>query len=74
MKLYRVNLQGFYNTKFASPMVVAKDPTTAYETVKFWLKEKDYGFEKDREMKSIELIADSYEHTKATSILFLQQQ
>jgi len=71
MKLYRVNLQGFYNKPIGSSMVVAEDPTAAYEMVRAWLDEKDYGYDKDRELKSGELVADAYEYTDAPSRLFL---
>lgn len=72
MKLYRVKLRGFYNKPMGAPMVVATDPTAAYEIVKKWLDEKDYGFRKDRELDCVELVADDYEYTDAPSRLFLQ--
>jgi len=38
---------------------VAKDPTTAYKKVRADLDNEDYGFRKDREMETIELIAEA---------------
>ncbi|MEM9282092.1 MAG: hypothetical protein AAGA96_09715 [Verrucomicrobiota bacterium] len=72
MKLYQVKLRGFYDNPIGAPMVVATDPTTAYEMVRKWLEDKDYGFRKDQELASVELVADDYEYTDAPSRLFLQ--
>ena len=73
MKLFKVNLRGFTNNPVGSSMVVAGDPTTAYETVRAWLDEKNYGFRKDRELDSVELVADNNEYTDAPARLFFQR-
>ena len=54
MKLFLVKL-GY---PLGRHYVVAKDPTAAYQKIRKEYDKKDYGFRKDREMKSISLIAD----------------
>ena len=53
-------------------MVVATDPTKAYQIVRKWLDDKKYGFDKDRELDSVELLADDYEYPDTPHRLFLQ--
>ena len=74
MKLYRVKLRGFHNKPMGASMVVATDPTAAYEIVRKWLDDKDYGLRKDRELDCVELVADGHEYTDAPARLFLQSQ
>lgn len=57
MKLFKVILQGY--GRYGTSYVMAKDPTSAYKKVKDYLDDNDLGFPKDRELESIELIADS---------------
>jgi hypothetical protein len=71
MKLFRVTLRGLYATKYGASYVVAPDPTTAYQMVRAKLDDKDYGFDKDRELHSIELLADSGYLHDSPSQLFL---
>lgn len=65
MKLFKVNLRGSYTEPEGSWMVVAMDPSTAYNKVREALDKSDYRFEEDRELASIELLADDaeYPHT-----------
>lgn len=73
-KLFRVRLCGLANSTGVShhlSYVVAKDPTEAYLKVRRWLDEKDYGFLHDRELDSIELLAEDDEHTEVRTRLFL---
>lgn len=51
--------------------VIANDPTEAYQKVRSWLDEKDYGFWKDRELNYIELMAEDSEFTDCGNMLFL---
>ncbi len=51
--------------------MVAEDPTSAYETVKKYLDSKDVGFHKDREMESIELLAETGDYPVCREQLFL---
>ena len=75
LKLYRVTLCGFNGyTSGADPgtsYVVATDPTAAYQTVRAELDRRECGFSHDRELKSVELIADAYKHTDVRAELFI---
>jgi len=75
MKLYRVNLKGMKVTStgvaYGISYVVAEDPHSAYNKVKDFLNYNDIGFSKDREMDSIELIADSGRYNDCGTILYL---
>lgn len=69
-KLWRVQLRGSiagYNPCY----VVAQDPTTAYAIVRKHLDQRDYGFTKDRELLTIELVAEDYDYTAIGCYLFL---
>lgn len=73
-KLYLVKLRGLTSptdVELNKTYVVAKDPTEAYEKIRTWLDDKDYGFAHEREMESIELIAEDYEFTDVKTMLFL---
>lgn len=71
LKLFKVNLAGFCNGPYGSCMVVSVDPTSAYETVRAYLDENGLGFDKDRVLKSIELVAECADYPDASSRLFL---
>jgi hypothetical protein len=51
--------------------VIAPDATAAYQAVRCELDRLDYGFSKDRELLSVELVAEDYEYTETGSCLFL---
>jgi hypothetical protein len=73
-KLYRVELKGLTSltgVDLSCSYVIAPDPTSAYNKVRKWLDEKDYGFKKDRELSSIHLIAEDYEFTDVRTRLFV---
>ena len=57
-KLYLIDLGHPLNEYY----VVEADPTAAYKKLRSDLDKRDYGFSKDREMKTIALIADSDEY------------
>lgn len=71
VRLYRVNLRGFYGLPVRSSYVVADNPDEACRCVRDELDRRDYGFAKDRELESIELIAESKQHTDTPAELFL---
>ncbi len=73
MRLYRVNLRGDIK-RYNPSYVVAKDPSSAYEIVKAELDRLDYGFYMNRQLRSVELIAEANEHTLLESRLFLGNQ
>lgn len=74
-KLYRVELRGMtYNTTGPArgiSFVIATNPDEAYQKVKTYLDEKDYGFTQDRQLKAVELIAEAYDYTDVGTILHL---
>jgi len=61
-KLYRVTLRGMQTnmtgTAFGVAYVMATNPTDAYQVVRDRLDHDGTGFEKEREMQSVELIAE----------------
>ena len=75
MKLYRVKLKGMLgsiiSTAYGHPYVVADDPTEALEKVQDYLDKKDLGFTSDREMVSIELLAEEEDYPECHIQLFL---
>jgi hypothetical protein len=75
MKLYRVKLQGMTSNidgpAYGISYVVADNPTEAYYKVKNFLDDKDIGFDREREMGSIELIADENQYGNCGTILYL---
>ena len=62
MKLYKIVLKGLHycgcGAALGTSYVVAEDPTTAYKKLRAYLDENDVGFQRDRELDRIELIAD----------------
>jgi hypothetical protein len=68
MMLFKVTLRGMTigPNAYGISYVVAECPTSAYKKVKEFLDTNDLGFSRDRELHSIELIADSYRHTTGT--------
>jgi hypothetical protein len=77
LKIYRVNLRGFSGSStgvdYSCSYVLSENPDIAYKTVREWLDGADYGFQKDRELKSIELIAEAHEYADCQTRLFIQQ-
>lgn len=69
-KLWRVNLRS-HMERYNPSYVVAPDAAEAYRTVRDDLDKRDYGFAKDRELLSVELVAEDYEYTETGNRLFL---
>lgn len=65
MKLYKVETVGL-----GTHWVCALDPTAAYELLRKEWDEKDYGFVRDRQMRSISLIADMVEYPQGCDRLW----
>ena len=61
MKLYRVRCRGMQQSHGIA-FVVAPDATTAYKRVRDDLDERDLGMTQDREMESIDLVAEDAEY------------
>jgi hypothetical protein len=77
LKIYRVNLRGFSGSStgvdYSCSYVLAENPDVAYKTIRAWLDSVDYGFAKDRELKSVELVAEASEYADCQTRLFIQQ-
>ena len=73
-KLFKINLKGIFGAglgvKYHESYVVAKTMDGAYKKVRDFLDDKDYGFSGDRELESIELIAEDNEFTDVRKKLF----
>lgn len=75
-KLYKVTVRGFNITSrgdmgLKESYVVAYNPDKAYATVRAFLDKNDYGFEWERELDSINLIAST---NKFDSIMMLFEE
>ena len=74
-KLYRVSLRGmtYSSTGVVHGVnyVVAENSDEAYQKVRKYLDEKDYGFSGDRELDKVELIAEASDYTDVKTMLFL---
>jgi hypothetical protein len=70
--LYKVTLTGFRGSKYnyGNTYVVATDPETAYQRVKQYLVDEELGFESDRELVTVELIASSDGYSYKPMILY----
>ena len=77
MKLYRVKLRGMRNnyssTKYGDSYVVAHDPTEAYIIVRKYCNKADVGYYKDREMESVELLAEEGDYPDCQTQLHITQ-
>lgn len=73
MKLFLVRCKGMTSTvtgvAHGLAYVVANDPTEAYNKLRNYLDEKDLGFTSERELNTIQLIAD--EESSCDCKLFL---
>lgn len=78
MKLFRVKLKGMTFSSTGAPhgdcYVIANDPTEAYKALREFLNEKDYGFLHERELDTIELLADEYEFSDVRRHLIIIPQ
>lgn len=67
MRLYRVTLRGMIG-EYGTSYVVAEDPTSAYSTVKAFLDAKDLGFDSQRKLDRVELLADTDQYALPTML------
>ena len=73
-KLFLVNLRGLSSmtgVQRNKNYVVANDTNEAYKKVRDWLDSKEYGFRYERELESIELLAENCEYTDVRIMLFI---
>ena len=75
MKLYKVTLKGMTHTttgvSHGISFAVAESLDEAYAKVKKYVDEKDLGVSRDRELATIELVADSVDHNNVGIMLHL---
>lgn len=75
MKLFRVNLRGMKSSyggpAYGCSYVVAEDSNAAYLLLREYVDKKDLGFDNERELESVELIAEDSEYPRCGTILFL---
>lgn len=69
LRLWAVYLRGAIE-RFNPCYVTAPDPSTAYHTVRHHLDKEDIAFAADRELKSIELLAEHRPYTNVGATLF----
>jgi len=74
-KLYKVTLRGLtYNSTGVAhgvSYVIAEGTDKAYNKVRDYLDSQQIGFEKERELSTIELIAENYPYTDTGTMLYL---
>ena len=74
MKLFLVRTRfslSFTSTDYSKFYVLAKDPTHAYKVVRSYLDDKRAGICQDREMYSIELVAEVTDYPDCKTICLL---
>ena len=74
MKLYKVKLIGMsssISTKYNESYVVANDSNEAYLKVRSFLDRNDIGFVNQRELDSVQLLAEDTQYPECKTILFV---
>lgn len=67
-KLWYVRLRAG-SSRYNPCYVVAPDPSSAYRWVRNTMDEQDCGFEKERELQAVELLAEDIEYTNISRLL-----
>ena len=75
-KLYRVTLRGMHHSStggviYGIAYVVAEDTEQAYKKVRDSLEKRDIGLNSDRELLSIELLAEDIGYPDCNIILYV---
>ncbi len=79
MKLYLIKLKGMSSmlltgsVTYGVAYVVAEDATKAYETVRQYLDKENIGFAGEREMYSVQLLADTAQYPLCKIKLYLPE-
>jgi len=74
-KLFKVNLRGLTTgtgIKYGESYVIARDCQKAYDMIKRFLETEGIGFAKDRELESVELLAEDDKYNDCGHILFIE--
>ena len=75
-KLFKVTLRGGINpgsTDYNASFVVAESPDAAYQAVRDFLDNNNLCYDDERELKSIELLAEDREYPACRTMLFLAE-
>ena len=72
MRLYKIKIRTY--KKGCVNYVVANDATEAYRILRKYLDEKDYFFEKERELDTIELVAEEGDYPDCEMQLFITKK
>jgi len=75
-KLFKVTLRGGINpgsTDYNTSFVVAESPDAAYQAVRDFLDNNNLCHDYERELKSIELLAEDREYPACRTMLFLAE-
>jgi len=74
-KLYRVLLKGMTHNStgvaYGDSYVVATNPEEAYRKVRTFLDDEDLGFDRERCLESVTLLAEEYHYTDTGHLLFI---
>ena len=73
-KLFKVTLRGGINpgfTNYNASFVVAESPDAAYQAIRDFLDSNNLCFLWERELESIELLAEDCKHPACRTMLFL---
>ena len=73
--LFRVTVRGFFGGIYKKVYVISDSLDNAYRTYRNFLDEKDYGFEHQRELEKIELVAKFYKSAEGEcEMLFISDK
>ena len=75
-KLFKVTLLGGINpvsTNYKTSFVVAESPNDAYQAIRDFLDSNNFCFLWERELESIELLAEDRKHPACRTMLFLAE-
>lgn len=79
MRLYKVTCRGMQNsiggqTGYGVAYVVAQNPDRAYRMVRDYLDARSIGFRYERELQSVELLAEAYDYPDCGTILHVESE
>lgn len=73
--LFKVTVKGFVGDQCKTVYVVSDSMDDAYRTYRNFLDEKDLGFESNRELEEVELVAKFYENNEGgCELLFISDK
>jgi len=75
LSLFRVTVRGFCSGTYKKVYVISDSMDDAYRTYRNFLDEKDLGFESNRELEEVELVAKFYENNEGgCELLFISDK